>query len=172
MPISKRHSNNTKSDRQPLSNAPTPLGNKKMQKKPKEFNRTDLIVDDVYADIANGMSRSEIIKKLMLGLYPDQQGKEMKRRNAQDYYNGALDRFAVDTDIEAERLRKMFYGRYEAILEQCIKNGDMYNARATLDSMSRIFGIERKEPSTAIQINSDREGGVTVNFGFKEENET
>ena len=165
MPISKRHSNKTKADRQPMTNNHAPL-NMTVQQHPKEFNRTDLIVDDVYADIANGMSKSEILKKLMLGLYPDQQGKEMKRRNAQDYYNGALDRFAIDTDIEAERLRNVFFGRYEALLEEAVKKGDLYNARGILDSMSRIFGVEKKTPDTAIQINSDKEGGVTVNFGF------
>ena len=170
MPISKRHSNKTKADRQPMTNIHTPLI-MKVQQHPKEFNRTDLIVDDVYADIANGMSKSEILKKLMFGLYPDQQGKEMKRRNAQDYYNGALDRLAIDTDIEAERLRNVFFGRYEALLEEAVKKGDLYNARGILDSMSRIFGVERKGPDTAIMINSDKEGGVTVNFGFDKKDE-
>ena len=47
-----------------------------------------------------------------------------------------------------------------------MKKGDIYNARGILDSMSRIFGIEKKTPDTAIMINSDKEGGVTVNFGF------
>ena len=59
----------------------------------------------------------------------------------------------------------MFYGRYEAILEQCIKNGDMYNARATLDSMARIFGIERKTPDTQVNIQNNSEN-IKISFGF------
>jgi len=170
MPISKRHSNKSKSDRQPLSVNLPMYQCKVTQDHPKVFNRTDLIIDAVYADIAKGMSRSEILKKLMTATYAEQGGKEMKRRNANDYYNGALDRFAVDTDIEAEKLRKMFFGRYEKILNECMKKGDLFNARATLDSMSRIFGIERTAPTNAIQINGKDDGKIEINFGFSDDN--
>ena len=63
----------------------------------------------------------------------------------------------------------MFYGRYESLLADAIEKGDIYNARCILDSMSRIFGVERKTPDTAIQINSDKENGITINFGFQKD---
>lgn len=133
------------------------------------YNKSDNLVGLVYADIANGVSRSDVIEKIKLGAYEGME-RGYAARTAAYYYNAALDRFAVDTDIEAEKLRKMFYGRYEAILEQCIKNGDMYNARATLDSMAKIFGIEKKTPDTAIQIVNNKEG-ININFGFDNNNE-
>lgn len=133
------------------------------------YNKADALIEQCYIDIANGVSRSQVIEKITKGVY-DGMDRPLAARTAANYYNAALDRFAVDTDIEAERLRQMFYGRYEALLEEAVKKGDIYNARGILDSMSRIFGVERKEPSTAIQINSDKEGGVTVNFGFKKDN--
>lgn len=126
------------------------------------YNKADDLVELVYVDIANGVSRSNVIDKLQKGLYHNQ---PYKARQAAYYYDAALSRFAVDCDVEDKKLRDMFYGRYEAILEQCIKNGDMYNARATLDSMAKIFGIERKEPQTAIQINNNTDG-ISINFGF------
>lgn len=127
------------------------------------YNKTDDLVSLVYVDIANGVSRSDCLDKLKQGLYGN---KPYSARHSADYYNAALDRFAVDCDIEAERLRNLFYGRYEALLEEAVKKGDLYNARGILDSMSRIFGVEKKTPDTAIQINSDKENGVTINFGF------
>ena len=132
-----------------------------------KYNKADDLVSLVYCDIANGKSRSQVIEKITKGIY-DGMEKPLAARTAANYYNAALDRFAVDTDIEAERLRKMFYGRYESLLEEAVNKGDLYNARGILDSMSRIFGIEQKNPQTAIQINSDKEGGININFGFSE----
>lgn len=126
------------------------------------YNKADDLVELVYVDIANGVSRSNVIDKLQKGLYHNQ---PYKARQAAYYYDAALSRFAVDCDVEDKKLRDMFYGRYEAILEQCIKNGDMYNARATLDSMAKIFGIERKTPDTQVNIQNNSEN-IKISFGF------
>ena len=157
---SKRSKKDRKAKRTPASNGFPTLTDK--------YNKADALVEQCYVDIANGVSRSQVLEKITKGVY-ECMDRPLATRTAINYYNAALDRFAVDTDVEAERLRQMFYGRYEALLEEAVKKGDIYNARGILDSMSRIFGVERKEPSTAIQINSDKEGGVTVNFGFSEE---
>lgn len=133
-----------------------------------DYNKADETVDAVYCDIANGMSRSQILNKIQLGAYGN---RPVKARQSAYIYNAALDRFAVDCDVEAERLRQVFYGRYESLLEEAVKKGDLFNARGILDSMSKIFGIERKTPDTAIMINSDKENGITVNFGFDKSNE-
>lgn len=133
-----------------------------------EYNAADDLVEQVYVDIANGGARSQIIKKLMEGVYKNQK-KKYAARTAACYYNAALDRFAVDTDIEMEKLRNLFYGRYEGILEECIKTGDMYNARCTLDSMAKIFlGVDKKE--NKIEINNNAEG-ITIKFGFSNDKE-
>ena len=134
------------------------------------FNQTDDILDSVYVDICNGVARSDVIQKLMKGLYEGQTGRRSKLqyRTANEYYNTALDRMHFNTDIEHQRLKDVFYNRYESLLETAIKKGDIYNAKGILDSMSRIFlGVDK--PSTAIQINSDKENGITVNFGFNNE---
>ena len=112
---------------------------------------------------SKGCPRSDVIQKLQLGEYGN---KPYKARQSAYYYNAALDRFAVDTDIEAEKLRDMFYARYETILAECMKRNDMFNARATLDSMAKIFLGIRDGNQTNIQVNSDKDGGITINFGF------
>lgn len=129
----------------------------------EDYNKADDLVSLVYVDICNGVSRSDVIQKLQLGEYGN---KPYKARQSAYYYNAALDRFAVDTDIEAEKLRDMFYARYETILAECMKRNDMFNARATLDSMAKIFLGIRDGNHTNIQVNSDKDGGITINFGF------
>lgn len=165
--LAKSHSNQSKRGRKAKK---TPANNGGMPTLTESYNKADDLVSLVYVDIANGVSRSDVIQKITNGVY-DGMERPLAARTAANYYNAALDRFAVDCDIEAERLRNMFYGRYESLLEECIRKGDMYNARGVLDSMSRIFGVERKTPETAIQINNNKDG-ITVNFGFAKEEET
>ena len=133
----------------------------------EDYNKADDLVSLVYVDICNGVSRSDVIQKLQLGEYGN---RPYKQRQSAYYYNAALDRFAVDTDIEAEKLRDMFYARYETILAECMKRNDVFNARATLDSMAKIF-LGVRDNQTNIQINSDKEGGITINFGFQNNND-
>lgn len=155
--LSKSHSRANKKDRVPArggSGAPTC---------PDKYAKAERTIDEVYVAIANGGSKSDILQGLCLGNYHN---NPCTKRNAYHYYNAAMDRFAVDCDIEADRLRQMFYGRYEALLEDAVAKGDIYNARGILDSMSRIFGIEKKNPETAIQINGKDDGSVVVNFGL------
>ena len=132
------------------------------------YDKSDATISAVYADIANGVSRSDCLQKIQQGMYGN---NPVKARQSAYIYNAALDRFAVDCDVEAEKLRNMFYGRYEALLEEAVKKGDLYNARGILDSMSRIFGIERKQPDTQVNIQNNAEG-IKISFGFNNENET
>ena len=159
MPLAKSHSLPSKKDRKPKLYSTS----KGITVKNKEYYEAEEILDQLYCDICNGVSKSDCMQKLSSGVY----GKELKARNAADYYNAALDRFAVDTDIEAEKLRDMFYARYETILAECMKRNDVFNARATLDSMAKIFLGVRDGNQTNIQVNSDKDGGITINFGFQ-----
>ena len=165
--LAKSHGNKSKATRK-AKKTPTKNG---MPTLTDAYNKADALVELVYCDIANGVSRSQIIDKITKGTY-DGMERGFASRTAANYYNAALDRFAVDTDIEAEKLRDMFYGRYEALLEEAVKKGDIYNAKGILDSMAKIFlGVDKK-PTTAIQINGSEDGKVVVNFGFSDEDES
>ena len=162
--LSKSHSLPSKKDRKAKKNPVLSDGG--VPTLTEKYNKSDDLVSLVYVDIANGVSRSDCLEKLKQGLYGN---RPYSPRQSASYYTAALDRFSIDCDIEAEKLRKMFYGRYESLLADAIEKGDIYNARGILDSMSRIFGVERKTPDTAIQINSDKENGITINFGFQKD---
>lgn len=159
--LAKTHGEKSKKERKAKK---TPAKNGGMPTLTEDYNKADDLVSLVYVDICNGVSRSDVIQKLQLGEYGN---KPIKARQSAYYYNAALDRFAVDTDIEAEKLRDMFYARYETILAECMKRNDVFNARATLDSMAKIFLGVRDGNQTNIQVNSDKDGGITINFGFQ-----
>lgn len=132
------------------------------------FNNTDDILDEVYCDICNGISRSDITQKLMKGFYEPQK-KGMTYRTANEYYNTALDRMHYNTDVEHARLKDIFYNRYESLLETAIKKGDVFNAKGILDSMAKIFlGMDKQQNN--IQINNNKEG-ITIHFGFAKDDE-
>lgn len=133
----------------------------------EKYNKSDETVTAVYCDIANGMSRSDCLEKIQQGLYGN---RPVKARQSAFIYNAALDRFAVDCDIEAERLRQLFWGRYEALYEDCIRNNDRYNARCTLDSMAKIFlGLKDKNKTTIDIRNND--GDIKITFGFNSDDD-
>ena len=130
------------------------------------FNNTDDIIDEVYCDIANGVSRSDITQKLMKGLYEPQK-KPMAYRTAQEYYNVALDRMHFNTDIEHQRLKDVFFTRYESLLESAIKKNDIFNAKGILDSMAKIFLADdiKNKSNTNVEINTG-DNKVVIKFGF------
>lgn len=159
--LTKSHSKASKKDRK-ASKTPASRG---MPTLTEKYAKSDETVDAVYADIANGASRSDCLQKIQLGLYGN---KPVKARQSAYIYNAALDRFAVDCDIEAEKLRNIFFTRYESLYYDAVAKNDFYNARGILDSMARIFGVEKKGLDTAIQINNNKDG-ISINFGFNQE---
>lgn len=128
--------------------------------------KTDKIVDEVYVDLVNGLTKSDIIQKLQEGLYTLQNGKGVKPRTGIEYINAAQQRLAFDFEKDAEKLRADLYSKMMAVYADCMEANDRYNALNALDKLMKLTGVANDKPSTAIQINSDKEGGVTVNFGF------
>lgn len=127
------------------------------------FNNADDILDLVYVDICNGVARSDIAQKLMKGLYEPQK-RGMTYRQANEYYNCAIDRMHYNTDVEHAELKDIFYNRYESLLEAAVKKGDIFNAKGVLDSMAKIFlGMDKQQNN--IQINNNKDG-ITIHFGF------
>ena len=159
MPLAKSHSLPNKKDRKPKLYSTS----KGITIKNKEYYEAEEILDQLYCDICNGVSKSDCMQKLSSGVY----GKELKPRNAADYYNAALSRLEYNADIEAKQLRDLLYNRYETVLEECMKRGDVFNARATLDSISKIF-LGVKDNQTNIQVNNNSDGKIVVTFGFNE----
>lgn len=135
------------------------------------FNQVDDVLDEVYCDICNGVSRADIVQKLMKTQYDSQSGqqKNMTYRTANEYWNCALDRMHYNTDIEHAELKDIFYNRYESLLEAAVKKGDIFNAKGVLDSMAKIF-LGGDATKNKIEINS-KDGQVVIKFGFGDDDD-
>lgn len=158
MSLAKSHSNAKKKDRKALPN-------RKGDVNIDAYDRTERVIDSIYVDITNGISRSDCIQKVMEGMYDN---KPLSKRQATFYYDAAIERFTVDTDIEHEKLKNVFYTRYESLLADAIESGDRNGARAILDSMAKLF-LDSEKKNTNIQINSNDK--IEISFGFPSDSE-
>ena len=160
--FSKSHSLPTYQERKAAIKGKSPLNKHR-------WLTADHIVDQVYCDMVNGIPNSEIILKFANCQY-DGQKKAIKSRTAFDYISAAKDRMMYDYEADMKELRADIYSKILAVYNDAVEEGDRTNALAALEKIMKLGGINDK-PQTAIQINSDKEGGVTVNFGFKQEDE-
>ena len=163
MPIAKSHGDPDKANRKPK---PSSDGRGGFMAKTKVYKQADEIIDQIYCDIANGKTKTEIINMLKNGDY----GKTMQSRNARDYYNAAVSRFCDEKNEEAEKLKAIYFGRFETLYADAIKKGDIYNANNILQSVCRIFGLEApKSPTTQVNVQNNSDV-IKISFGFQQDN--
>ena len=134
------------------------------EKNKKKFERVEDVLDAVTCDVANGYSKTDIIQKLERGQYAGQNGKGLATCTAHTYYDCVLQRLKIDRTRDVEQARDVLWARYEGLLSEAIESGNRLEAKAILDSMAKFMGLDK--PTTAIQINNTDKEGITINFGF------
>ena len=132
-----------------------------------KFKRVDTIIDQIYCDICNGLTRDDIISKAMNRMY-EGQTVTPKRDTAASYYKAAIARIQGNMDEIDKNLAATLYTRYEMLFNESMKNGDLRLSRDILNDMSRIFGPERNKTLT-VQANSS-EQILRISFGFSDDN--
>ena len=137
----------------------------------EKWLKADKVVDEVYVDIVNGYTNSDIVQKLMEGLYENQQGKGIGERTAIDYLAAAKQRLQYDFEANAEELRADMYAKLTSVYQEAIQKGDRYNAINAIQTLMKLTGVALDKPQNNIQINANKEG-ININFGFKKEEET
>lgn len=140
----------------------------------KVWQKIDDIVSEVYIDLCNGMTKSDVLEKLQAALYPSQEGKKIQQRQSYEYLKAAFMRMQYDFQQQADELRADLYSKMMTVYSDAVKAGDRYNALIALDKIMKLTGIAADKPQTAVQINNNKDG-ITVNFGFintEENNDT
>lgn len=141
---------------------------KSLKDRPFQFGKwaeVDHVVDQVYCDLVNGLTPSDIILKFADCSY-DGQKKSIGLRTAQDYIACARERLMYDFELDMKNFRADIYGKLLAVYNDAIKANDRYNALGAIDKIMRLTGMAQQPPQTAIQINGSDEGNITINFGF------
>lgn len=140
----------------------------------KNFSRwlkADKIIDEIYVDLCNGLTKSDVVQKMAEGLYENQNGKGIGERTALDYLKAALQRMAYNFESQAEEMRADLYNKLISVYADAVQKGDRYNAVQAIQTIMKLTGVAMDKPQTNIQLNANSDG-VTINFGFnKEENE-
>ena len=131
-----------------------------------KFKRVDTIIDQIYCDICNGLTRDDVISKALNRLYEGQTGTP-KRDTAVRYYNAAIARIQGNMDEIDKNLAATLYTRYEMLFNESLKKGDLRLSRDILNDVSRIFGPERDKTLT---VKADtNEKVLRISFGFSDD---
>lgn len=128
-----------------------------------QFNRADMLLQECIADIVNGLTRNDIIMKFKEKGYENQK-KSIGESQAKNYINMAYKVMQEDRVQESDKLRDQLYNQYLMLYNDCVQVGNSMVAKQILDSIAKTFLPNQAQ--TAIQINSDKENGITINFGF------
>ena len=128
---------------------------------------TDAVISEVYVDLVNGMTKSDVMEKLMKGCYENQK-RPLKERTSQEYIAAAYQRMHYDFEAKAEEMRADLYNKLISVYADAVKSNDRYNAIQAVNTIMKLTGVALDKPQNNIQLNATS-SGVTINFGFQKE---
>lgn len=110
----------------------------------KRAVRRNLLTEEIAADIVNGVAKSDILTKLENNIY---QYQERGFSTVQSYrwYNDGVKRLQQDSDDRMEVKRDILWSRYQQIYQDALESGQLGVAKATLDSIAKVFGLQAPE---------------------------
>ena len=163
MPIAKSHSDPDPKKRKPKAGKLD--GN--FVTNADKYQKMEAIIDEVYANYINGETRTNIIKKLELGLFTSQDEKQYSKRTAEHIFYAALERIKNDMALKREEAQAIILSRLESVYEDGVKMGDRFNAVKALDSMAKLYGLDKQQ--TSVQVSTKDSNSITISFGFPTE---
>lgn len=134
-----------------------------------KFKKVESILADIYADMANGMTRTEVISKLKNGLY-EGQNRAISHVAANGYVQIVEQRLQQDFENQRGELSNKIALGYMTIYQDALNNGDRMNAVKALDGLAKLMG--GNVPQNLIQVNGGQDGSLTINFGFNNQDAT
>lgn len=138
------------------------LANKHVKYKDYEYVEDMLAL--IICDIINGVSKSDIFRKLENQLY-DGQRQPYTYKTAEMYYYTAMQRIREDREQEVEELRDKLYSQYYSLYADAVKNGNTIGAKMILDSIAKVFAVA-PDKKVDIQVADNK---VNISFGFDNE---
>lgn len=118
----------------------------------------DVWVQHLWKEIINGKTQYELIKELEADKYR-WGSNEWSRAQRYKVVKAAYDKCAIELAENREAQRSLMQERYLTIYEDALRSSDRTNARQTLDSLTKLMGLNEPEK---ININQD----VVVQIDF------
>ena len=128
---------------------------------------TNNIIASLYDDIVEGASRLYMLRKWLSGAYGNQMTTvEADEEAFAEAYNEAVKYLKLNLEELDDNERDKLYGRYLAVYKAALDNGDLKNARGTLDSMVKLQGLSKSD-NKQISVKNDKENDtITISFGL------
>lgn len=131
-----------------------------------QFNRADMLLQEVVADLVNGVSRNDIILKFKSQMYENQK-KPIGEKQAVNYIQSAYQILQENRIKETNKLRDQLYNQYLMLFNDCVVDGNAMTAKQILDSIAKTFLPDERTVSLQGNINNN----IVVDFNFIDEEE-
>lgn len=107
----------------------------------------------IYKEIVAGVTKSEIMRKLIDGEYDcvDSYGKSRQWRY--NLFNNAMERFKIDNEGEVREFRERIATRYEEIYRRAMERNNFNAANTAMANLSKLLGTDAPEKISFDDIN-------------------
>ena len=121
-----------------------------------------MLLQEVCADIINGLTRNDIVMKFANKQY-EYQKKAIGEAQAGNYIKMAYLIMAEDRVKEQDQLRDQLYSQYMMLYNDLVVTGNSLAAKQVLDSMSKIFLNDERKMDVNVNAADNK---VSINFSF------
>lgn len=138
---------------------------KKSSDKPREPLDKEALIELIWVDLVNGVSRYQIMLKLERDAYDGFTTSKLSRTSKYNYLQEAYNNCKVELAEEKERQRDLFYERILSVYNDSVDQRDRQNALKALDMAIKLGGLyEQKQ-----DINLTGTIKANISFGIEED---
>ena len=137
---------------------------KQTKTRPK-FDREEL-VQLIYTDIINGVSRYQIMLKLKRDQYEGFESSKFSRSKQYDLIQEAFENCKIELKEQREQQKELMYQRLLDVYQESRDARDRQNAISALKELKKLMGLDDPDK---VDVNANV--NVDISFGL-EDNET
>lgn len=134
---------------------------KQTKARPK-FDREEL-VQLIYTDIINGVSRYQILLKLKRDQYEDFKSSEFSRSKQYDLIQEAFENCKIELKEQREQQKELMYQRLLDIYQESRDARDRQNAISALKELKKLMGLDDPDK---VDVNANV--NVEISFGLED----
>lgn len=124
------------------------------------------LLELIWIDLVNGISRYQIMLKLERDAYPGHKTSKLSRACKYQYIQEALLNCREERKEELEKQKDLFYERILNVYNDAIDGRDRQSALKALDMIGKLGGLYEKQ-----DINLTGTITATISFGIEQEDE-
>lgn len=142
-------------------------GTRVSQRQLDEYDRVQRLIEEIQADLVNGVLRSDIFRKFKERQYENLGDKNIGERQIQNYIKAAWELMREDRVDKVQELRDLLFSQYMSQYNEATEMGNVIAAKSCLDSIAKIFLPDEK----TLNLNAKVDGDITIDFKLMEEDE-